>query len=266
MKLKNIPYWLKKGDLFNTFSENNSKLPNNLKEFITDSPEINSLEDFERVYNISHYWMLFRLPVEIYVYTFLNKKEILHFLEKLETVESKNLLDDIKNNKSFIKYKNIILEEYKDPEILEFYNDIGFTFKIDDELTGEVEYSDKIDTENEDFIGVTFCFNFKTIDEIILKHEIFMRHNEYDNNLKKFEDFLKNLKNDKSDYLNFYGTEETSSTRIFFKNEYLSFNTHYSDIDGTDGDTTFKVKINEKIIEAFEKMIKFIKINKLYKK
>lgn len=62
---------------------------------------------------------LHRKPLDIYVYGFLHKKEVLEFLKNFETDESEELIEDIKNNKSLYKFKEIILEEFKDPKLLE---------------------------------------------------------------------------------------------------------------------------------------------------
>uniref|UniRef100_A0A6C0AE58 Uncharacterized protein n=1 Tax=viral metagenome TaxID=1070528 RepID=A0A6C0AE58_9ZZZZ len=56
---------------------------------------------------------------------FYIKKEVLEFLKGFETEESIQLIEDIKNNKSLYKFKEIILEDFKEPKLLEELNN-GF--------------------------------------------------------------------------------------------------------------------------------------------
>uniref|UniRef100_A0A6C0AFU2 Uncharacterized protein n=1 Tax=viral metagenome TaxID=1070528 RepID=A0A6C0AFU2_9ZZZZ len=100
MKLYEVPKWLQEGELFKTFLENeglNSDLPEKLELKIIQEVKINSFKDFEKVLQISKFWMLKIYPLEIYIYAFDNKIND----------------EDLKVNKVLIKYKNIILEDYK---------------------------------------------------------------------------------------------------------------------------------------------------------
>lgn len=128
MKLYKIPCWLRNGDVYRNFvEEKGSKVP---KEYLNfkDTSEINSIEDFEEVYRLSGYWGLYRYPLDIYVYSFLNKKEVIEYLKSLETAESKELIKDIEKKKSLKKYKNFIIEEFDDPKISEELNDDLISF------------------------------------------------------------------------------------------------------------------------------------------
>lgn len=76
---------------------------------------------FKEVYEISDYWGLKRFPLDIYVYAFHNKKEVIDFLEKSERDGSLELIEDINNNKSLLKYKAVIQYDFESPKLNNFY-------------------------------------------------------------------------------------------------------------------------------------------------
>ena len=127
LKISQIPCWLKNGNFFRDYLENNSdndqiEIDDILMTYIRNNSKINNLEDFKRVYHLSSYWHLDRKPFDIWVYAFLNKKEIILYLEELSNLESKSDIEDIKKDKSLIKYKGIIMEDFNIPELNKFYN------------------------------------------------------------------------------------------------------------------------------------------------
>lgn len=126
MNLYMVPCWLREGSLFRSFTENGNMsdlLDNVVINHVKETSEINSMEDFINVYNFSMYWMLDKLPLDIYVYSFINKKEVLNYLD------SKKLKKDIKKNKTLIKYKVLILEKFKNHKLINFLNHVRLNEK-----------------------------------------------------------------------------------------------------------------------------------------
>ena len=121
MKLSDVPCWLRNGSIYESMIESEDVDFTMDSHKIKDSPKINKLKNFIKIYKLSNYWNLHRYPMEIYVYAFLNKQEVIDFLKNEETSSSKLLIEDIENNFSIDKYKGIISEDFKDPKIIDYY-------------------------------------------------------------------------------------------------------------------------------------------------
>uniref|UniRef100_A0A6C0AEL6 Uncharacterized protein n=1 Tax=viral metagenome TaxID=1070528 RepID=A0A6C0AEL6_9ZZZZ len=77
MKLKDIPQWLKNGNLYQSFLEDEEEL-NIEDKFIKSTSEIKNIKDFIDVFNISQYWNI-DYPDTFYEYALDNKFEVLKF-------------------------------------------------------------------------------------------------------------------------------------------------------------------------------------------
>ena len=126
-----VPCWLRLGRFFRNYVEMNdndynTEIDEITQKFFKFTSEISSMDDFKRVYELSFYWILDRLPYDLYIYGFLNTQNVLIYLNELETPESNKVKDDIRLNLSLIKYKNIIQEDYNIKEIIDFYKKIDY--------------------------------------------------------------------------------------------------------------------------------------------
>ena len=126
MKFYEIPCWLREGDLFKNlieYGELTDDVGIELIHKIKTSSSINSLKEFKKVYEISGFWMLDSYPLDIYVYGFLNYKEVLEYLKGNNDFQSNELHKDIRKNISLKKYESLINDKFKNEEISMFYNE-----------------------------------------------------------------------------------------------------------------------------------------------
>jgi hypothetical protein len=71
------------------------------------------MEDFIHKFNIVAYWQLFRIPLEIIIYSFFNKDKVITFLNEESSEHSKAYKEDLLLKKSLIKYKNEVIDYLK---------------------------------------------------------------------------------------------------------------------------------------------------------
>lgn len=262
MKLKNIPCWLKNGNVYEELLEGgDSKIPKEFKNKIIDSSKINSIEDFKKIYDYSHFWMLKRLPFDIYVYGFLNKKEVLKFLKELGTSKSEVLYEDIKNDFSLIKYKNIISEDFDFTGLEKFYKTLEekVILEIENREGEKLNYNEK--DKNEDSFGCNCTFNFFNDNKFSTSAMFYLSYESFnDKNIKNFKKFLyKNhddkffFEHDDQDLISYIGIIKGKENKIIFNSQSDNYNDKFE----------FRVKNTDSLISELEKMYKFIKINKI---
>uniref|UniRef100_A0A6C0AE60 Uncharacterized protein n=1 Tax=viral metagenome TaxID=1070528 RepID=A0A6C0AE60_9ZZZZ len=102
MKLQDIPEWLRNGNLYQSFLEDEEDL-NIEDKFIKYTNEIENIEDFISVFNISKYWQI-DYPESFYEYAFENKFEVLKYLFSEHDDKNKEIDFLIKDKSENIKY------------------------------------------------------------------------------------------------------------------------------------------------------------------
>lgn len=274
MKLNEVPYWLKKSDLYRNLVNNDplEDVDENIK--ILDTPEILDYKTFKKVYKISSYWSLDSYPIELYIFSFLNKEKVLKFLLKNETIESINLYGDIKNDFSLKKYKNYIIDNFKsEHEIISYLNsfdDYDVELKITSSEGDDINFNKKYEDVHDNIEDISeFNFEFSFLNknnEKIALHEISLKINS--NYLKsrkdEFNTFLENIKKTKNCSVSYIAFNDWANTAISYKKEMITFSSSYRDIqNGDNGTTEFKLKINNSIIKKLKEMYEFMKINNI---
>jgi hypothetical protein len=147
VKLSEIPFDLKRGDLYKSLKETLDTLkdiPIDEKYMMSDF-SIDNLEKFKRVISVSRYWMLYRLPIEVYIYFFFHSDEVLSYIKTLDDIVDSKIKTDFLYNIDLVKYKYEIIsyvfytyaEEKMPTEILYDLNMLENTpyYKLDIEVS-----------------------------------------------------------------------------------------------------------------------------------
>ena len=100
MKIKDLPEWIKTGEQFKRFQEQESISTEDeplevSNEFNKEDDSINSIEDFNQVLNICRYFEI-PFPQSIYNYTFVDQYNVLYYLLPFrDQLEIKELIDSV---------------------------------------------------------------------------------------------------------------------------------------------------------------------------
>src|SRR5437763_842073 len=112
--LQTVPYILRLGELYLTLKEEDDgkelKIEDKYVTYVTDNFNIENIRDFIRILNIVAYWQLFRIPIEIIIYSLFNRDEVLNFLQDESSKHSQIYKEDLLCNISLIKYKNEVID------------------------------------------------------------------------------------------------------------------------------------------------------------
>lgn len=171
MNIEDIPEWLKNGDLYRSFDPNDEEV--NI-DFIRTNEEVNNLDDFKEVLNVSLYWILDKFPYTLFVYAYYNNSEVLNYLET--------------------KSENKYLEEAE--EILK--NEIPFSIfekflKENNFPKKDIDNIRKSDQKEDDFLNLIK----KNLNKIIKDRELLVKaRNFFDRNVFSKESIEKVFKSD----------------------------------------------------------------------
>jgi hypothetical protein len=110
--LATLPYILTLGELFLTLEADDEDAIIDDKYVINDF-YVRDIDSFIHVLNIVAYWQLYKIPVEIIVYSLLNRDEVLNSLQDEASEHSQIYRKDFLYNVSLIKYKNEVIDYLK---------------------------------------------------------------------------------------------------------------------------------------------------------
>ena len=147
MKAYKVPCWLQKSKLFRDFMETKrlkDKLPQTHKMLVESSSKINSLDDFKRIFEICNFWIVDKYPLDIYVYGYLDKNNVLEYLKSVDDSSSKDLYKDIYQSISFKKNYVEISENFNDEKIKLFEAKLSYSSKDTKYLIYNTGYTARI--------------------------------------------------------------------------------------------------------------------------
>ena len=155
-------------------------LSTNYNSYIKETDEINSSEDFKKVYEASRFWQLDKYPSSVYIYGYENKNTVIEYLKsRSSNNKDLDLIDDIENNYYLLKNRSLLINNVENEELNDLLlKSLDIKLKFDFEI--------KVDEYN--YYGICINVNIFVDNANISEQIIFYVENE---NLKLLFDNVK---------------------------------------------------------------------------
>ncbi len=138
--IENFPKWLKNGHKYiNWFGEEklfDSFIP--LTKHLPYTDIIENLDNFINVFNASNEWDLFEYPMSIYMFSLINRNEVIELLENNNNATSKIFLKEL--SLSLLEFKHNIYDYAKINYGLEFIEKNNILSELKNSPTYDIKY------------------------------------------------------------------------------------------------------------------------------
>jgi len=131
-KLSNLPSWAKYGHLYKGKSNDDEVYIPEI--YLIKDPFVDNMQDFQKVFNASNFYELYKYPVEIYVFCILNLDEVKSYLTEKNGTYEKLFLKELSYNKCILENRYDITQYMK-------FNKEYVTDDKYDEIISELEKS-----------------------------------------------------------------------------------------------------------------------------
>jgi hypothetical protein len=150
IKPSDLPSELKKGSMYRTLMENGDEEFEIEEKYVVKEFVVKDIISFKTTLDIARYWDLYKLPIELYVYSFLHNEDVIKYINTLDDIAYKCVKEDFLYNIGLTKYKYDVIAYVKS-----IYENMDDNMKIMlDELEKTVYFSAKaeITHEEKDFL------------------------------------------------------------------------------------------------------------------
>jgi hypothetical protein len=113
LKPSDLPSELKKGSLYKTLVENGDEEFEIEEKYVVKEFIVNDIISFKTTLDLARYWDLYRLPIELYIYSFLHHEEVLSYVKTLDNISYNDVKEDFLYSIGLTKYKYEVIEYVK---------------------------------------------------------------------------------------------------------------------------------------------------------